>query len=50
MIAKGSLAEVETFLLFSKDLGYITDAEYLKIDEVRKEVGRTLAGLIKSLR
>jgi four helix bundle protein len=50
MIAKGSLGEVETFLLFSKDLGYITDVEYSTIDEQRKEVSRLLAGLIKSLR
>ncbi|MBN1493161.1 MAG: four helix bundle protein [Candidatus Omnitrophica bacterium] len=48
-IAKGSLGEIETFLLFSKDLGYITNAEYLKIEEARKEVARLLSGLIKSL-
>lgn len=49
MIAKGPLGEVETYLLFSKDLEYISDEKYRMIDEKRKEVARLLKGLIKSL-
>lgn len=49
MIAKGSLGEVETYLLFSKDLGYITSDEYSKIDIKRIETSKLLKGLIKSL-
>ena len=49
MIAKGSLGEVETYLLFSKDLGYINREEFLKLEENRQEIGRILKGLIRSL-
>jgi len=48
-IAKGSLTEVETYLLLSKDLAYISAEEYEKLEESRKEIGRLLYGLIKSL-
>lgn len=50
MIAKGSLGEVETYLMFSKDLGYITETEYRKLDDIRQEVGKLLRGLINSLK
>ena len=33
MIAKGSLGEVETYLLFAKDLKYINLETYREIDE-----------------
>lgn len=48
-IAKGSLGELETYLLLSKDLGYIDDEVYGSIHAKRQEVGRLLRGLIKSL-
>lgn len=48
-IAKGSLGEVETYLLFSRDLGYINVEKYNMIDNKRQEVARLLKGLIKSL-
>jgi four helix bundle protein len=48
-IAKGSLGEVETYILLAKDLGYLKDADYAVIDEKRKTVSRLLKGLIKSL-
>ena len=48
-IAKGSLGEVETYLQLSKDLGYLPEDEYLKVDEKRKETSRLLKGLIRSL-
>lgn len=48
-IAKGSLGEVEAYLLFAKDLKYINDCEYEKIDLIRQQVGKLLKGLINSL-
>lgn len=48
-IAKGSLGEVETYLLLAKDLGYLYNSDYLAIDEKRKDTSRLLQGLIKSL-
>lgn len=48
-IAKGSLGEVETYLLFSKDLEYISDEKYEEIDDKRQEVARLLKGLIRPL-
>lgn len=50
MISKGSLGEVETYLMFAKDLGYIEENEYIKLEGQRQEVGKLLRGLIKSLR
>ncbi len=46
-IAKGSLAELETQLLISQNLGYLTDANPLL--EQLSEVGRMLHGLLNSL-
>lgn len=48
-VARGSLGEVETYLLFSKDLGYLSIEKYNMIDNKRQEVARLLNGLIKSL-
>lgn len=48
-IAKGSLGEVETYLLLAKDLGYLSNSDYLTVDEKRKDTSRLLQGLIKSL-
>jgi four helix bundle protein len=48
-IARGSLAEVETYLMLSKDLGYISGKEFIELEEQRKEIGRLLRGLYKSL-
>lgn len=49
MIAKGSLGEVETYLLFSRDLGYLNGNQYKGLEEKRQEVGKLLKCLIKSL-
>ena len=49
MIAKGSLGEVETYLLFSKDLEYISKEKYKAIEDKRQEVAKLLKGLIRSL-
>ncbi len=48
-IAKGSLAEVETYLSLALDLGYIDKERYDDIENKREETGRMLNGLIKSL-
>jgi four helix bundle protein len=48
-IARGSLAEVETYLMLSKDLGYLNEREFSELEEQRKEVGRLLRGLYRSL-
>lgn len=49
MIAKGSLGEVETLLMFARDLRYITLDKYHEMEEQRQEVSKLLRGLIKSL-
>jgi four helix bundle protein len=48
-IAKGSLGELETYLLFSKDMSYLSPECFEVLHERRQEVGRLLRGLIKSL-
>lgn len=48
-IAKGSLGEVETYLLLSKDLGYLPQAAYGKVNESREDASRLIRGLIRSL-
>ena len=50
MIAKGSLGELETYLMFSKDLLYIDENKYIELNGQRQEVGRLLRGLINSLK
>lgn len=50
MIAKGSLGEVETYLMLSRDLGYLTEDQYNELDGQRQEIGKLLRGLINSLR
>jgi four helix bundle protein len=48
-IARGSLAEIETYLMLSRDLGYLNQDEFIQLGDLRKEVGRLLRGLYKSL-
>ena len=48
-MARGSSAEMEVLLNFSKDLGYISESEYGKAIERQEEVGKMLTGLIKSV-
>ncbi len=48
-IAKGSLGEIETFLMLCKDLEYLTIDEYNKLELQRGEIGKMLKGLISSL-
>ena len=48
-IAKGSLGEVETYLLLAKDLGYIPEKEYRAVSLIREETARIIKGLIRAL-
>jgi four helix bundle protein len=48
-IARGSLAEVETYLALAKDLEYIHEQVFNELEEQRKEIGRLLRGLYRSL-
>ena len=49
-IAKGSLGEVETYLLLARELGYFHSDQYQLLEASRQEVARLLTGLIRSLR
>jgi four helix bundle protein len=48
-IARGSLAEVETYLMLARDLEYIQSQKFIDLEEQRKEIGRLLRGLYRSL-
>lgn len=48
-VAKGSLGEVETFLLLASDLKYLSKDEFIAVDEKRIVTARLLKGLVKSL-
>ncbi|MBN3032716.1 MAG: four helix bundle protein [Candidatus Saganbacteria bacterium] len=49
-MAKGSLGEVETYLLLAKDLGYIELNKFEELEEMRTEIAKLLRGLISSLK
>ena len=48
-VARGSLAEVETYLMLAKDLDYLNERDFNSLEEQRREVGKLLRGLSKSL-
>jgi four helix bundle protein len=48
-IARGSLGEIETYLMFAKDLNYMNEHKFNELENQREEVGKLLRGLIKSL-
>jgi four helix bundle protein len=48
-ISQGSLAEVEYYLILSKDLGYITPEQYQESETLRGEIGFLLHRLLLSL-
>jgi len=48
-IAKGSLGEMETFLLLGRDLGYLNSETYTKLENNRSEIAKMLTGLVQSL-
>jgi len=47
LIARGSLSELETQILFSADLGFLEEAEYLM--ELVERIFKLLAGLLRSI-
>jgi four helix bundle protein len=49
-IALGSCAEVQSQLLIAKDLGYLEENEYTKIELQTVEIHKMLNALIKSLK
>jgi len=49
-IAKGSMAEIEYLLHFSKRVGYLRNNEYEKLEELRKRAAGTLHGLTNSVK
>lgn len=48
-IARGSLMEVETLVLISKNLDYLSEQDYSEINKQIDEVGKILQGLLKSI-
>lgn len=48
-IARGSVAEAEYLLFLSMRLGYISNSEFDKVDEIRKNTAKALFGLINSV-
>jgi four helix bundle protein len=48
-IAAGSASELEYHFLLAKDLGFLGNEEYKKLDQFTVEVKRMLAGLIKKV-
>ena len=49
-IARGSLTELEYFIDFSTEFGYLSEEQHQKLKTSREEVGRLLHGFIKSLK
>ena len=50
LIAKGSLAEVEYFLILANELGYLSDEEIKTAEKPRAETGYLLYRLIQSIK
>jgi len=49
-LSRGSLDETKYHLLLAKDLGYITEKEYVDLINNADQIGRMINGLIKYLR
>lgn len=49
-ISRGSCAEVETQLIISKNLNFLNEMDYLKLNEDIIEISKMLNGLINSLK
>jgi four helix bundle protein len=48
-IAKGSCGEVRSMLYLAKDLKYINNEEYAKLNNITLEISKMLSGFIKTL-
>jgi four helix bundle protein len=49
-IARGSLRELESQLLLSKDLGYLHSRDWKELDEECQQIGSMLTGLLRRAR
>lgn len=49
-IARGSCAELETQLIISKNLNFLTEADYIKLNSDIIEISKMLNGLINALK
>lgn len=49
-IANRSLVETEYLLEIASDLKYLASNDYLKLDQIRGQIGALLNGLIRSIR
>lgn len=49
-VAKGSLGELETYLLLSRDLNFINENEWRELEDLREITLRLLRGLMRSVR
>jgi len=49
-IARGSIRELECQLLLSKDLGYVADDHWKRLEAGTQEVSKMLNGLIQTVR
>ncbi len=49
-VANGSLAELETYMLLARDLGFLKPGAFEALSDRHTEVARLLYGLLKSLK
>ena len=47
--ARSSLAEVETIIEMAKELGYVSLAEFGRLEALANETGKTLFGLLRKI-
>lgn len=48
-IANGSLSETRYFIILSKDLGYLSDDQFSKLENECKEIGKILQAIVRTL-
>lgn len=47
--ARGSLSEVQYFLILSKDLGFLKEEDFSRLYEISERSGKLINGLIRSV-
>ena len=48
-MARGSIFEVETQMVIAREMGFVGDEVFQPVDELLKDTGRVLAGLLRSI-
>lgn len=48
-VSRGSLMELETMILISRNLAFISENDFIETNKKTEEVGKILQGLIKSI-